>query len=106
MSKAAPVLWLKHFSAQHNPPCKDKCVHMDQGGELFNNPEVENLFTKSGCAIHPTGADSSHQNGPVERGHRTVADTMRAFLTGANLSPKFWPCAFHHTLRVRNATPT
>ena len=75
-------------------------------GELFNNPEVKNPFTKSGHTIHPTGANSSHQNGPVERGHRTVADTMRAFLTGANLLPKFWPCAFHHTLRVRNATPT
>ena len=39
-SKAAPVLWLKHFLAQYNPPCKDKCVFMDQGGELFNNPEI------------------------------------------------------------------
>ena len=76
-------------------------MHMDQGGELFNNPEVKNLLTKSGHAIHPTGADSSHQNGPAERGHRSVADTTRA-----NLSPKFWPCAFCHTLRVRNATPT
>ena len=104
--KAAPVSWLKHFTAQCNPPCCDKCAHMDQGGKLFNDPEVKNLFTKSGHTIHPTGADSSHQNGPVERGHCTVADTMHAFSTGANLSQKFWPCAFHHSLWARNAIPT
>ena len=105
-SKAAPALWLKHFSAQCNPPCKDKCVHMDQGGKLFDNPEVKNLFTKLGHAIHLTGADASDQNGPAERGHRTIADAMRAFLTGADLSPKFWPHAFCHSPRVQNTIPT
>ena len=100
MSKAAPALWLKQFSAQHNPPCKDKHVCMDQGGKPFDNLEVKNLFTKPGCAIHLTGADASNQNGPAEQGHRTIADTMRAFLTGADLLPKFWPHAFCHSLRM------
>ena len=105
ISKAAPVLWLKHFLAQYNPLCRDKYVYMDQGGELFNNPEVKNLFHKSGYEIKPTGADASHQNGPVERGHRTIADMMRSLLTGANLDPKFWPYAFYHSLRLSNAIP-
>ena len=72
ISKAAPALWLKHFPAQCNPPCKDECVCMDQGSELFNNPEVENLFTKLGCAVHPTGADASDQNGPASDRCRCV----------------------------------
>ena len=79
---------------------------MDQGGELFNNPEVKNLFTKSGYTIHPTGADASCQNGPVERAHRSIADTIRSLLTGANMSMKFWPYAFYHALRLQNAIPT
>ena len=105
ISKAAPVLWLKHFLAQYNPPCGDKYVYMDQGGELFNNPEVKNLFQKSGYTIKPTGADASHQNGPAERGHRTIADMMRALLTGSNLDIKFLPYAFYHSLRLSNAMP-
>jgi len=73
---------------------------MDQGGELYNNPEVRNLFTRFGYAIGPTGADASNQNAPVERGHLVVANAVRALLLGANLPIKFWPCAFHFWLRI------
>jgi len=31
---------------------------MDQGGELYNNPEVHKLFTRFGYDIRPTGADT------------------------------------------------
>ena len=105
-SKAAPVLWLKHFLAQYNPNCVDKYVYMDQGGELFNNPEIKNLFTKSGYRIYPTGADASNQNGPVERAHRSVGNTIRALLTGSGIDTKFWPYAFYHSIRLHNAIPT
>ena len=47
-------------------------------GELLNSPEVKNLFTKSRYRIYPTGADAFNQNGPVERGHRTIANTIQA----------------------------
>ena len=76
MSKGPLPQWLAHFLSQCTPRCADKCVHLDQGGKLFDHPEVCNLFAKKGCAIHPTGADSSRQNGPVERGHRTLANTV------------------------------
>ena len=76
---------------------------MDQGGELFGNPDVRNLFERHGYAIRPTGADASHQNGPVERSHRYVGDAVRAFLSGANLDVKFWPYAFYHHLCISNA---
>ena len=106
ISKAAPLRWLAHFLAQYSPTCNDKYVHMDQGGELYNNIEVRNLFEKKGYKVFPTGADSSHQNGPVERGHRTLGDAMRAMLLGANLDAKFWPYAFYHALRTTNALPS
>jgi hypothetical protein len=105
ISKAAPLHWLRHFLSQYNPRCNDKYVYMDQGGELFNNPNIRNLFEHAGYTIYPTGADSSHQNGPVERGHRTLANSIRALLLGANLDVKFWPYAFYHAMRLSNAFP-
>ena len=76
ISKGPPLQWLAHFLSQCNLHCADKYVHLDQGGELFNHPEVQNLFAKKGYTIHPTGADALRQNGLVERGHRTLADTI------------------------------
>ena len=78
---------------------------MDQGRELFNHPEVQNLFEKKGYNILPTGADNLHQNGPVKRGHRTLANTIGTLLIGANLDIKFWPYAFYHALCMSNAFP-
>ena len=69
---------------------------MDQGGELYHNPEVCKLFTQHGYQIQPTGADSSHQNSPVERVHQTVTEQIRRLLLGAHL---------HHSLRILNALP-
>jgi len=73
---------------------------MDQGGELYNNPEVCKLFTRFGYNIRPTGADASNQNAPVECGHLVVTNAIRALLLGANLPIKFWPYAFHFWLRI------
>ena len=105
ISKASPLVWLEHFFSQYNPKCSNKYVHLDQGGELFNNPDVRNLFSTYGYEILPTGADSSHQNGPVERAHRTLGNSIRALLTGAHLPIKFWPYAFYHSMRLANAFP-
>lgn len=79
---------------------------MDQGGELFRNPKVRKIFEKRGFKIHPTGTDASHQNGPVERAHRTVAKGIQALLIGSNLDPKFWPYEFRHYIRLRNSYPS
>ena len=34
------------FLAKYNPQCDGKYVYLDQGVELFNHPEVQNLFKK------------------------------------------------------------
>ena len=103
ISKASPVHWLHHFLTTYTPICKDKYVCMDQGDKLFCNPDVRNIFERQGFAIHSTGADGSHQNGPVERSHRYVGDAVLAFLSGANLDVKCWPYTFYHHLRISNA---
>jgi len=106
VSKAAPVDWLRQFLRQHAPSCSGKYVHLDQGGELYANPAIRALFSEFGYALRPTGADASHQNGPVERAHLTVANAIRALLTGAGLEVRFWPYAFQHWLRICNSLPS
>ena len=93
-SKASPIKWLMYFLSQYSPGenCKDEYVHLDQGGKLYNNPEIQNLFTSKGYKITPTGTEASFQNGSVKR-------------AGANLAVKFWPYAFYHAMRLSNAFP-
>ena len=74
ISKGAPLAWLRHFLEIHSPNCRDKHACMDQGGELHKNPEIHKLFTEFHYDIKPTGAGASNQNGPVGRGHLTVAN--------------------------------
>lgn len=106
ISKASPLAWLRKFLAQYTPACTDKYAVMDQGGELYGNPQVRDLLQEFGYDLRPTGADASNQNGSVERGHLTVANAVRALLVGANLPIKFWPYAFHHWLRIDNSLPS
>ena len=73
---------------------------MDQGGELYANPDIINVFTNHCYEVHPTGTNSSHHNGPVKRAHCVIDDHVRALLIGANLGIKFWPYTFFHHLRI------
>ena len=64
-----------------------------------------NLFWRYKYKVFLTGVDVSHQNGPVEHGHQTIAISVRALLFGSGLSVKFWPYDFFHVLCSRNALP-
>ena len=55
--------------------------------------------------VRPTDADASNQDGPVESAHLTVANSIQSMLHGAKCDVKFWPCAFHRYLRIKNAIP-
>ncbi|KAG7360930.1 hypothetical protein IV203_036029 [Nitzschia inconspicua] len=105
VSKATPLQWIESFLKQHSPDCPDKYAYLDQGGELYRNPAVRRLFKQYNYTVRPTGADSSNQNGPVERAHLTLGNSIRS-LHGAGLSPQFWPYAFAHFLRIKNAIPS
>jgi hypothetical protein len=106
VSKASPINWLSQFLEEHTPDCLNKYVYLDQGGELYRNPSIRRLFERYNYKVCPTGAEASNQNGPVERAHLNVANAIRAMLHGAALPAKFWPYAFHHFLRIKNATPS
>jgi hypothetical protein len=105
LSKASPVKYFESFLSEYSPNLRDKWVVMDQAGELYKNPLARNVFKKFNYTIYPTGADNSSQNGPVERSHHTVSQGVKAILIGAGLDIKFWPLAFNHVIRIRNAFP-
>ena len=102
--KAVPLQflldWLASNCATHD---NTRYACIDQGGELYGSAKVCKIFQRHGFTIQPTGTDSSHQLSPVERTHRTVANSIRAQLIGANINIRFWPYCFDHTLRLLNA---
>jgi hypothetical protein len=106
-SKAPPLDFLNRWLLHHGLP-KDVCnkyVRMDPGGEQGACQAIVEFFENAGYAFEPTAPNSSHQNGPVERSHQTIADAIRTMLAGASLSPKKRPYAFYHFLRLYNVTP-
>ena len=46
LSKSSPLKYLESFLQQYSPECKNKWVVLDQGGELYGNPDVRNLFKR------------------------------------------------------------
>jgi hypothetical protein len=105
-SKAPPILfltqWLSTYGLTNGTP--DRYVRFDLGGELGRCREVTELFANAGYIVEATAPDSSHQNGPGERPHRTIANAICTMLAGAALPNKFWPYAFHHFLQIYNVT--
>ena len=75
-SKASPIKYLESFLEQYSPNVSNKFVVLDQGGELYGNPEILNLFCKYKYQIFPTGSDLSCSNGAVERAHRTITTSV------------------------------
>ena len=98
-SKASPISWIRHLLNQYSPTCDDKCIHLDQGGKIFNKPDVKNLLQSFGYTIlYPTGADISHQNGPLEQAHRTLAKYIQSMISGAKFEIKNFPYELYHDI--------
>ena len=105
LSKSSPLKYLETFHTEYAPEFAAKWVVMDQGGELYNNLAIKNLFKKFGYEIYPTSPDVSHQNGPVEQAHCTISQGVKALIFGAGLYIEFWPYTFMHVFCICNALP-
>jgi hypothetical protein len=101
ISKGEPLNWLKNWFKHNTQKVSGQYVYLDQGGKLYYNQKVCALFQCFGYAICPTGADSSHQNGPEEHAHQTIGNALCAMLIGANINAGFWPYAFHAPRMLR-----
>ena len=105
LSKYSLVKYLESSLQLYSPKRKNKWIFLNQGGELYGNLDVQNLFKQYQYKIYPTGADSSSQNILVKRAHHTVSNNIKSCLISAGLSITYWPFAFLHFLRILNAPP-
>jgi hypothetical protein len=103
--KSPPLDFFERFLAHHAPPCRDKTVRFDSGGELGRSTAVRNLFEKAGYTVEVTAPDSSSEVGQVERPHRTIADGVRTMLYASAQPPKFWPYALINFVNISNCIP-
>ena len=92
LSKSLPLKYIESFLAEYSPECKNKWVVLDQGGKLYNNPAIKNLFRKFEYKILLTSPDASYQNGSVEIDHQTILQGMKALIIGTGSYMKFFPC--------------
>ena len=105
ISKVSSITCLRNLLKHYSPTCNDKYIHLDQRGELFNNPYVNNLLKWFCYTLNPTGSDTSNQNGPVKWSHIKLAKSLWGMLNGANLDIKFWKYVLCHAIQLYNSFP-
>jgi hypothetical protein len=75
---------------------------MDGGGELSKSHDLKRVCDSHGYGVSSTAADSSSQNGIVERPHQTLKERMRCMMYSARLGTEFWADALLHATWLYN----
>ena len=74
---------------EYSPNVENKLFVLNQGGGLYQKPEIQKLFGLFNYNVCPTDLDASYQNEPVEQAHCMVATSICAILFGSSLLVKF-----------------
>jgi hypothetical protein len=72
------------------------------GGELSKSHDLKRVCNSHGYEVNSTAADSSSQNGIVERPHRTLKERMRCMMYSARPGTEFWADALLHATWLYN----
>jgi hypothetical protein len=86
------------------PDQVEATITTDGGGELSKSHELKRVCNSHGYEVNSTAADSSSQNGMVERPHRTLKERMRCMMHSARLGTEFWVDALLHATWLYNRT--
>ncbi|MEN7973604.1 MAG: reverse transcriptase domain-containing protein, partial [Verrucomicrobiota bacterium] len=84
---------------------KIKTLRSDNGGEYTSN-QFERYLRQKGIQHQLTVPKTPQQNGVAERLNRTLVETARCLLSGANLPLKFWVPAVDTATYLKNRSPT
>ena len=79
-----------------------RALRVDQGGELWRSDALRTVTSTAGYIMEPTGSDSPHQNGKVERLNGTFGVMVRSLLYSAGLPPAYWSAALVHAVYLKN----
>jgi hypothetical protein len=71
------------------PDQVEATITTDGGGELSKSKELTKVCNSHGYEVNSTAADSSSQNGIVERPHRMLKERMRCMMYSARLGTEF-----------------
>ena len=82
----------------------DAYIQTDGGGELSHSHGFQKTVDHHGYDVTNTAADASHQNGIVERPHRTLKERIRCMLYAARLGVDYWADALQHATWLYNQT--
>lgn len=97
------IEFLKWTETQLNR--KPKILRTDRGLEEVNKEVIE-FVTNNGMIHQKSCAYTQQQNGRIERDNRTVVESARTLLVGANLKKVFWAEAVNTAVYVLNRTGT
>ena len=79
-----------------------RALRIDQGGELWRSDTLRHITATAGYVMEPTGSDSPHQNGKVERLNGTFGVMVRSLLYSSGLPPQYWSAALVHSVHLKN----
>ncbi|SGZ32128.1 BQ5605_C043g12086 [Microbotryum silenes-dioicae] len=85
--------------------CNVAIFHSDNGGEFVNN-SLKAFFRERGIEHRTTVPYAHYQNGVIERGWRTMFETVRIWLLVSGLPLSFWAFAATAFTYVSNRRPT
>ena len=74
------------------------CSSRTDGGKEFMAKPITETIVSYGYHHEKTAADTSFQNGIVERPHRTLKEKMRCMLYSSRLGVEFWVDAIMHAV--------
>ena len=77
---------------------------MTNGGGELTDDKFRKLVDKHGYTAIMSAPDGSHQNGVVERPHRTLKERIRCMLYSARLGTEFWADTLMHATWLYNQT--
>jgi hypothetical protein len=86
------------------PDQVEATITTDGRGELSKSHDLKRVCNSHGYEVNSTAADSSSQNGMVERPHRTLKEQMRCMMYSARLGTEFWADALLHATWLYNRT--
>ncbi|SCZ87634.1 BZ3500_MvSof-1268-A1-R1_Chr2-2g05100 [Microbotryum saponariae] len=85
--------------------CNVAIFHSDNGGEFVNN-SLKAFFRERGIEHRTTVPYAHYQNGVIERGWRTMFETVRIWLLVSGLPLSFWAFAANAFTYVSNRRST
>ena len=92
-------------SVERSTGRKLKTIRTDNGGECTSSEFIAYLKAE-GVRHELTVPKNPEQNGVAERMNRTLVETTRSMLVGANLPHRFWAEALSTATYLRNRCPT